>query len=50
MAKIEVTEENINDLIGKWHESDSELELHEYVGFTWEQYARWVETGNLTKD
>jgi hypothetical protein len=44
---MKATKRNILDLIDKWHESDSELSLHEYLDFTWEQYARWVETDEL---
>lgn len=40
MGKKEVTEDNIHDLIDQWHKGESELELHEFLGLTWEQYAR----------
>lgn len=46
---IKVTNENVDDLIEKWHGSDSELELHEYLGLTWLQYAHFVETNELPK-
>lgn len=42
-----VTKENIGDLIEEWHGSDSNQELHEFLGLTWEQYARWVKTDEL---
>jgi len=45
MAKV--TGETIYDLIEKWHEGESELQLHEYLGLTWEQYAHWVQTDEL---
>lgn len=44
---VKVTKENIDDLIDMWHESDSELPLHTYLGLTEEQYAEWVETNKL---
>jgi len=44
LNKRHVTEENIHDLIDEWHNGDSNQELHEFLGFTFEEYARWVET------
>lgn len=38
---------NIDDLIDEWHESDSESELYEYLGMTFEEYTHWVETGKF---
>lgn len=49
MRQINVTEENIDQYIEEWHNSSTDLELHEYLGLTWEQYARWVEKGELPK-
>lgn len=34
---------SIDDAIDAWHESDSNLELHEWLGMTWEKYRRFVE-------
>lgn len=42
-----VNEHYIEHAIEKWHESSSELELHEYLGLTKEQYARYVEEDKL---
>jgi hypothetical protein len=39
----EIQMDEIDDFIEQWHESDSEKELHEYLGMTWEEYALWVE-------
>ena len=50
MSKTTVTKENIHDLIEKWHESDSEKTLHEYLGLTFEQYAYWVKTDELPNE
>lgn len=36
--------EAIDTAIDEWHEWDnSGMELHEYLGWTWEEYAAWVE-------
>jgi hypothetical protein len=35
-------EDVIDDAIEAWHSSDSTLELHEYLGFTWDEYGEWV--------
>lgn len=43
----QVTEENIHDLIEQWHESNSNQELHEFLGLTFNQYAHWVSTNEL---
>ena len=42
-----LTKENIHDLIEQWHKSNSELELHEFLGLTLVQYAHWVATDEL---
>lgn len=34
--------EAIHDYIDKWHESDSDVELHEFLGLTFDEYAVWV--------
>lgn len=38
--------ELINDEINNWHNSDSAISLHGYLGLTWEEYGRWVENSN----
>lgn len=40
-------EKEINDKIDLWHfnlEGQGQ-ELHEFLGWTWEEYVEWVETG-----
>lgn len=39
----------INDKIEAWHFEGAGpgLELHEYLGWTWEEYAKWATTGVL---
>jgi len=44
------TEESIDDYIDEWHEGDSELPLHEYLGMTLEQYSFWVKTTKIPEN
>lgn len=39
--------EEIDDKIDAWHNSDSELKLHEYLGWTWDEYRAYVEKTTL---
>jgi hypothetical protein len=46
-----VTDDEIDDRIDEWHTMDDaeyialgEPALHEYMGWTWEEYVRWVES------
>jgi len=34
---------DIDDYIDQWHESDSDLELHEYLGMSKKEYTLFVE-------
>lgn len=34
--------EEIDDFIDQWHASSAEIELHEYLGMTKEEYALWL--------
>jgi len=36
--------DDLPDHIDRWHDGDSELELHEYLGLTWEEYSEWIMT------
>jgi hypothetical protein len=36
---------SIDDKIDEWHRSMSPLALHEYLGWTWSQFQRFVEKG-----
>lgn len=41
--------ELLDDLVDEWHDlppgsPDAQLPLHDYLGMTWVQYARWTET------
>jgi len=33
----------LEDLVDKWHDSESKLSLHEFLGMTSEEYSVWVE-------
>lgn len=43
------TADDIDDYIDAWHTDPNPFgpKLHTYLGMTWEQYKRWVETGDL---
>lgn len=36
---------DIDDYIDTWHDSDVEGHLHEFLGMSFAEYAKWVETG-----
>lgn len=40
----EIEFEKIDDFVDEWHEGDSELPIHEYLGLSEQEYAMWVET------
>jgi hypothetical protein len=40
--KMRLTQEQIDDSIEKWHQSDSRVELYKYLGWSWEDYQMWV--------
>ncbi len=47
-----LTEEELHNRIATWHEAPSDsyaaqMELHEYLGWSWEQYKHWVETDEM---
>jgi hypothetical protein len=45
MMRTETPEEKrINDLIDQWHEGNTGVPLHEFLGMTWEQYGEWLES------
>jgi hypothetical protein len=35
--------DKLDDLIDEWHESDTDMPLHEYLGMSKEEYKRFVE-------
>lgn len=38
----DVLPDEIDDFVEVWHHSDSNLELHESLGLSWEEYSLWV--------
>lgn len=50
MNKNKATKETIDDLISEWHDSETTLSLHEYLGLSVEEYATWVNTSELPKN
>lgn len=41
--------EEIDDYIDRWHDGDSEVPLHTYLGMSRDEYAAWIESPeNLT--
>ena len=40
-----MTEDEIDDLIDDWHDGDSKLELHEFLGVSRELYGKFIEQG-----
>jgi hypothetical protein len=37
----------IDDFVDLWHESESTLPLHEFLGMTTEEYSAWVQKPDL---
>ena len=43
-----LTSDELDARIDSWHNGDGEGQsIHEYLGWTWEQYKHWAETGEL---
>jgi len=42
----------IDDYIDEWHDSDSAnaLELHEFLGMSWEEYSLWAVNPSLLEE
>lgn len=38
----EVSAEEIDDYVDLWHTLDSPVDIHIFLGFTWEEYAEWA--------
>lgn len=45
LIKDDITVDCIDDFVSQWHESDSTLLLHEYLGLTDYEYSIYVELG-----
>lgn len=47
-----LTSDELDSRIEAWHNAPSDshlasMPLHEYLGWSWEQYKRWVENGDI---
>ena len=42
--RCEATWDQVDDWIDKWHDGDSKLGLHEFLGMTQDEYALFVKT------
>lgn len=38
--------DEIDDFIDDWHENQDDLELHEFLGMTWDEYSLWIKEPN----
>jgi hypothetical protein len=45
-----ITEENVDFYVLKWHNGKSKLELHEFLGLSLEQYSKFVETNEIPEN
>lgn len=50
-----MTARDIYEAIGQWHDLTPEsycygMELHTYLGLTWDEYKRWNATGELPEN
>jgi hypothetical protein len=45
----QVTLDDIDEYVDKWHYSNSDKPLSEYLGMTWEEYAAYVQH-NIIED
>ena len=41
--KGEASADEVDDFVDRWHEGDADVPLHEFLGLTRDEYARWVE-------
>ncbi len=39
--------DEIDDFVSDWHAGESDKELHEYLGMTWDEYALWVASADV---
>jgi hypothetical protein len=47
--KGEALADEIDDFVDVWHESEVGVPLHEFLGFTHDEYALWVERPDSLK-
>jgi hypothetical protein len=34
--------DEIDDFVARWHEQDFGMDLHEFLGMSWQEYEAWV--------
>ena len=39
--------DEIDDFIDTWHESDSDLELHDFLGMSNDEFSAWVKDSSV---
>lgn len=44
-----VSPDELDDYVDAWHDSDSALPLHEYLGMTQEEYARVLTSSDVCR-
>lgn len=44
-----MVEQDIDDLVDEWHQSDGNMTLAEFLGLTHEEYKNWVKTGEVNE-
>jgi hypothetical protein len=40
--RLEILEKIFGNMVDYWHESDSVLQLHEFLGISWDEYCDLV--------
>lgn len=38
---------DIDEFVDRWHQGRSNLDLHDFLGMTWDEYSAWVRTPSL---
>ena len=46
---MKLTQEQIDDKVDEWHNSNTNMLLHEYLGMTWDEYKEYIEN-NIIAD
>ena len=46
-AEKKVSINEIDDFIDRWHKSDEDIELYEFLGLSRKDYSVWISKGEL---
>lgn len=46
----EAQPDDINNYIDKWHDANTDEELHEFLGMEEDEYMSWLEDSNVLED